>query len=136
MHADDPLAPGRVLQLVTGVRPFPVHHRGNVTGRRVEQDVLRPIIAMHQNRRVAARSHDGYRAEADRVDAAQHPAAGIQDRPSHTAVDQLLAVNAGQETERQAGVLAIEDWWHGQPPGQGRQHGRLAHTRCAASGPR
>jgi hypothetical protein len=42
-------------------------------------------------------------------------------------IDQLVAVDAGQETERRAGSLAIEDWWHGQLPGQPwRQRGRLA----------
>ena len=69
------------------------------------------------------------------MDAAQHPAAGIQDRPSHTAVDQLLAVNAGQETERQAGVLAIEDWWHGQPLAKADNTVASRTHRCAASEP-
>lgn len=47
MHANDPLAPGQILDRISNTRPFPVQDCNDLAGRRVKQDVIGPVIAVH-----------------------------------------------------------------------------------------
>ena len=49
VHTHDPLAPGQILDWFPLVSPFPVQDCRDLMGGWVEQDVVRPVITVHQH---------------------------------------------------------------------------------------
>ena len=81
----------------------------------VEQDVVRPVITVHQDATDPILILDASQRRIDRVDASQHLAAGAQDLISLVSIDQLLAMNPGHKAHAQA-VNAMKDHrWDREP---------------------
>ena len=129
---DDPLAPGQVLDRIAEMRELPVHQRGHGEGGWVEQGVIRPEVSMRQH--PPGRTGQLEACDGNGVQRAKQLAAGAQDWPRVPALDQVLAMLAGEERHgelaRQGGV----DLRHRQAAAQPFQH--LAFPRQAGQGVR
>jgi hypothetical protein len=117
VHADDPSAPGQILHWVSSVRPFPVHDRDDLMGRRAKQAVLRAVIAMYQHRGIpVVMIRDMRLRRIDRVDAPQHLAARTQDWLGQAAFDHFLAGRAGMRPRLRAVPLRLRTGDTGSRP--------------------
>ena len=97
MRADDPLAPGQVLDWPSEVGPFPVQDSCDRIGGRVEQDIIWPIVAVNQDTRNLARTASKDRRGINRVDAPEHLPARPQDVFSPASLDQVLTMDTDHE---------------------------------------
>src|SRR6266851_732793 len=127
VHADDPLAPGEVVDRVSGVGPFPVQDPGDLQGYGVEKDILGAVVPVHEHlpATCGAREGRGHLAGIKLVDPLEHGAAGAQHAAAVAGFKQFLSVDAGHERHGQAPVAEVQDLRHRDPGLQGAQHGVL-----------
>jgi hypothetical protein len=84
VEPDDPLSPGQVLDPIPVVGELPIQDRHDLQRLRVEEQVLRAVVAVHEAGHTIFQPPQG-------------PARSLQDLPGVALVDQLLPVPAGHE---------------------------------------
>ena len=87
VHPHNPLGPRQVLDWLPPMSPFPVQDGRDRAGGRVEQNVVRPVVTVHQDARDLILLLDASQRRINRVDAPQHLAARAQDLISLTSID-------------------------------------------------
>ena len=97
MCADDPFAPGQVLDWLSEMGPLPVQDGCYRIGGRVEQDIIRPIVAVDQDTRNLARTANTDQRGINRVDAPEHLPARPQHVFSQASLDQVLTMDTDHE---------------------------------------
>jgi hypothetical protein len=135
VHPHDPFAPCHIFNGITGTDPFPVHHRNDLRAGRVQQDVLRPVVAMHQHRGTATAAQIMNPGQVDRVDAPQQMAARRQDLSGQAVIDQLRPGMPGiKPSRRVVSLWSITGGTGSCPASVDTTAASWAHLR-AASGP-
>jgi len=97
VHPNDPLAPGQVLDPMTGVSPLPVEDSGDLQGLRVEQEVVRAEIPMHEDLAGFRPRPRQYLGRRQLMDPREDASTGMEHVRCPAGVHQVLTVRAMHE---------------------------------------
>ena len=126
VHPNDPLAPGQVLDPMTGVSPLPVEDSGDLQGLRVEQEVVRAEIPMHEDLAGFRPRPRQYLGQRQLMDPREDASTGMEHVRCPAGVHQVLTVRAMHEPEpdlapeprlmARSEVHVVQYWWDRQQP--------------------